>query len=222
MADRPKPITINQVIGYNVWRLRSGHGWSQKDLADRLTEEGGPTWSHSKVSRTEALRNDVSGPPGSTRQLTPDELVLLARVLRVSLVTLLTPQPGTRVMVGDRPERSDDFFLLTFRLHRDLAEGFDAKTSGAEDIIEGFPQPSSLYGEAYDLFVELFPEGVPVNEERIAEIERERGPHILPLLIEALVAVRDSSRVATEEELAERDRRKKRVERRYQRRKEES
>ncbi|MFD7554653.1 helix-turn-helix domain-containing protein [Streptomyces sp. NPDC059835] len=63
-----------------IRRLRTGRGWTTRELADRLTEAGRP-FSHAGITRTEK----------GTRQVTVGDLAAFAAVFDVSPVALLLP-----------------------------------------------------------------------------------------------------------------------------------
>lgn len=92
-------ISVNEVIGRNVRRLRGDRGWTQRELADRLSDWIGERWDVSTVSRAEA--DPKHGKP-ARRAYTADEIVALALIFGVSLIELFTPANGDRVRIGNQ------------------------------------------------------------------------------------------------------------------------
>lgn len=77
-------------VGANVKRLRTGRGWTTRDLADRLTAAG-REFSHPSVLRTEK----------GVRQATAGDVMAFAAVFDVSPLALLLP------MAADAEEEVD-------------------------------------------------------------------------------------------------------------------
>jgi transcriptional regulator with XRE-family HTH domain len=73
--------TPEQLAGEEVRRLRKGRGWSQDDVARRMSAAGFTTWHQSTVGRTETAE----------RPLRLNESVALAGLFGVSLTRLLEP-----------------------------------------------------------------------------------------------------------------------------------
>jgi hypothetical protein len=86
----PEPLTMNEIVGYNVRRIREALMWSQQRLRDELEDAGGISWSRATVAQTELGK----------RPITVNELLALALVLGVAPHLLLYPPPGTDVMFG--------------------------------------------------------------------------------------------------------------------------
>lgn len=89
---KQSPPLPSVVLAERLLAFRNRHGWSQADLAARMSECG-YSWDRTTVAKIERAQN--------ARQVNVDELVSLAWVLGVSPPALLTP-PG-----------SDDFVALT-------------------------------------------------------------------------------------------------------------
>src|SRR5690625_599490 len=72
----------------NLRRLREGNGWSQSELARRMTEAGWSNYPQMTVRRTEEERRKVS----------LGEATGLARVLDSSLDVMTAPEEGARIL----------------------------------------------------------------------------------------------------------------------------
>lgn len=87
--------SLNQVAAGNIRRHRLANGLTQGDVALFLTNKTGRRWTTSKVSDIEnAAARGESGRSTRERQITLDELVAIAHLLRVSFFDLLLPPAG--------------------------------------------------------------------------------------------------------------------------------
>ena len=105
-------LTPNQIVARNMKRIRQGKPfeWSQENLAERFRHRGYPHWTAAMVSDAETA--DRADPPNNLpdsagprarrkpRQFTVEDLVALSRVLKVSLMDLLTPEAGEFIHAG--------------------------------------------------------------------------------------------------------------------------
>ncbi|NOY54372.1 MAG: helix-turn-helix transcriptional regulator, partial [Actinobacteria bacterium] len=66
-------LTPNAVIAWNMRRLRRERGWTQAELAERMSERDDKLWTFSMVSDAE-----TAGRAGRDRQFTVNEVSLLA------------------------------------------------------------------------------------------------------------------------------------------------
>lgn len=108
--------TANSIVAGNIARLRRQRGWTQRQLADALSERDSKTWSTSMVSDAErsVYPDRADGRP--PRQFTADELVALARVFQVSLMSLLAPSPHESLRIGAATYTRDDFVDLVLQI----------------------------------------------------------------------------------------------------------
>ena len=112
-------LTPNQIVARNMKRLREDHGWSKKRLAERFNQRGYPNWTATMVWDAEnADRPDPPDDlPDSTgprerrkpRRFTVDDLVALSRVLKVSVMDLLTPEAGEVIHAGSTINAATQF-----------------------------------------------------------------------------------------------------------------
>lgn len=80
----PRAFTPSSYAGRQVRHFRVRRGWSQKRLADRLSELGATGWSQTKIHKLEQDK----------QQVLVDDLCALALALDVSPLYLLTPLEG--------------------------------------------------------------------------------------------------------------------------------
>lgn len=124
-----EPLTVNQLVGRNIWRLRDARGWSQPALAGRLQtltgDKGKRTktkdrdrWNGGLVSRCEWPPLDEDGAGGYQREIPLQDVVSFARAFKVSAVELLTPGPDETVILGNDELPSDAFMWLIFKGER--------------------------------------------------------------------------------------------------------
>lgn len=92
---RENPHHWGEVVGEHIKRVRVGRGWTQGELAARLTH-GGWNMSANRVSMLEnCARNRRYGEHTVHVKLTVDKLMLIAEVLEVPytyLLRSLTPE----------------------------------------------------------------------------------------------------------------------------------
>ena len=91
-----RPFTPNQVLAYNVNRLRLDHKWTLSQLAEKVNVNRGTQWTKHTVLKIE----DYSEKGSVGRKVSMDELVALAIVFRVSVIELLLPPEDGRVDLG--------------------------------------------------------------------------------------------------------------------------
>ncbi len=102
MPDKPEPLTANQLIGYNLARIRKTLGLSQEEAAARLEPYLGTRWAKNVYS---AAERSYAGK--RVRHFTGDELLAMALAFGVPVVYfLLPPRPedereGAALRSGD-------------------------------------------------------------------------------------------------------------------------
>lgn len=91
MGARNTTMPVAAIVGHNVIKLRQWRSMSLRDLETR-TERAGHRITRDCLSQIERAANRLGG----ERSVTVDQLVVLARVLRVSPQQLLSPDctPG--------------------------------------------------------------------------------------------------------------------------------
>ena len=97
-------LTPNAVIAWNVRRLRRERGWTQAELAERLSERDDKPWTFSMVSDAE-----TAGRADRNRQFTVNEVSVLARVFQVSVIALFVPDPAQLVRIGQGVYTREDY-----------------------------------------------------------------------------------------------------------------
>jgi transcriptional regulator with XRE-family HTH domain len=86
-------LGASDLVGIRVRQARQQHGWTAKDLADRCAAAGAPQITPTVVTNLETRRR-------KTREVTVDELLVLALVLGVPPLQLIVPQdPGEELEV---------------------------------------------------------------------------------------------------------------------------
>jgi transcriptional regulator with XRE-family HTH domain len=102
MPDAAGRLTANQIIAYNLARIRKAHGLTQEQAAERLTPYIGSTWSKKVYS---AAERSYDG--GRVRQFTGDDLLAFSLAFGVPLTYFFLPPrpedrpPGARVVSGE-------------------------------------------------------------------------------------------------------------------------
>ncbi|WP_147455977.1 helix-turn-helix domain-containing protein [Nocardioides mangrovicus] len=95
-SERPRTVNIRQVVAWNVRRARKQRGWNQGELAQRLQEQTGRTWTNAAVSAAEGTWSADAPRP---RAFDAEELLSFALALRVPLPWFFLPPdptaPGT-------------------------------------------------------------------------------------------------------------------------------
>lgn len=92
-ARRAQQLPVARVVGENVARLRAWYGWSLLQLQGK-TERYGHRIGGNELAEMEHGVNRYGGP----RMVTVDQLVVLARALRVTPADLMTPGYQPRAM----------------------------------------------------------------------------------------------------------------------------
>lgn len=92
MPDDRAPLTANQLVGYNLARIRKALGLSQEEAAERLEPYLGTRWSKNVYSAAERSYDGKR-----VRQFTADELLAMALAFGVPVTYfLLPPRPEDR------------------------------------------------------------------------------------------------------------------------------
>ncbi len=116
-------LTPNAVIAWNVRRLRRERGWTQVDLAERLSERDDKAWTFSMVSDAE-----TAGRADRDRQFTVNEVSVLARVFQVSVIALFVPDPMQLVRIGNGVYAREDYVDLVLQFPPEtMPDGFERR-----------------------------------------------------------------------------------------------
>jgi transcriptional regulator with XRE-family HTH domain len=110
--------TPEELAAREVRSLRKGRGWSQEELARRMSAAGFASWHQSTVGRTET----------GDRPLRLNEAVALSELFGVSLTRLLTPVEMTLEQVGQAIAETETVRdKLTGQLHAALSDFHEAQ-----------------------------------------------------------------------------------------------
>lgn len=82
----PRLLSINSLVASNVTEARARRGMTQQQLGERLEAVTGRRWSKATVSALERSADGVK-----VRQFDADDLVAIAHVLDVQLISLFLP-----------------------------------------------------------------------------------------------------------------------------------
>ncbi len=116
-------LTPNAVIAWNVRRLRRERGWTQAELAERLSERDDKPWTVSMVSDAE-----TAGRADRDRQFTVNEVSLLARLFQVSVIALFVPDPAQLVRIGQGVYTREDYVDLVLQFPPEtMPDGFERR-----------------------------------------------------------------------------------------------
>jgi transcriptional regulator with XRE-family HTH domain len=116
-------LTPNAVIAWNVRRLRREQGWTQAELADRLSERDDKPWTFSMVSDSA-----TAGRADRDRQFTVNEVSVLARVFQVSVIALFVPDPMQLVRIGNGVYTREDYVDLVLQFPPEtMPDGFERR-----------------------------------------------------------------------------------------------
>lgn len=80
--------TPNQVVAYNLWMVRTTHGWTQEEAAERLEPYLGERWSRVVFS---AAERSVAGK--RIKQFSADDIAAFAAAFDLSPAFFFRPPP---------------------------------------------------------------------------------------------------------------------------------
>ncbi|MBC3988023.1 helix-turn-helix transcriptional regulator [Streptomyces sp. AC563] len=106
--ERTRALSANQLVAYNLMRLRKANEWSQQDVAELLQKYTGRTWSNASVSAAERAWQG-----GRPRRFDASEILALARIFEEPIASFFLPPPSTylggdigmREFPDDQPNR---------------------------------------------------------------------------------------------------------------------
>jgi transcriptional regulator with XRE-family HTH domain len=134
---KPAPPLPSNVLSARVTQLRNRKGWTQDDLAARMTELGW-SWVRSTVAKVEL----------GTRQVTVDELVSLAAAFGVSPVVLLVPSESGSVLAAPNLETTTSQAWRWMTGYSNVGLG-----ERTEDWIDGIEERVRFYDESFPDYV---------------------------------------------------------------------
>ena len=102
VPSRPKRLTPNQIVAFNLTRARTDRGWSQPEAATALEPFLGVRWSRASYSAVERSVDGVR-----IKQFSADELVAIARCFDRPISWFLTPPAGTVAATPDHHDGLD-------------------------------------------------------------------------------------------------------------------
>jgi transcriptional regulator with XRE-family HTH domain len=103
--------------------LRRERGWTQAELAERLSERDDKPWTFSIVSDAE-----TAGRADRDRQFTVNEVSVLARVFQVSVIALFVPDPTQLVRIGQGVYTREDYLDLVLQFPPEtMPDGFERR-----------------------------------------------------------------------------------------------
>jgi len=92
--------TVNQLVAYNMTRARRARGWTQQQVADRLVNYTGRSWSKASISAAER-----SWQGGRPRKFDADELLALSVIFDTPIAYFLLPmEEGNTAIAMAQPE----------------------------------------------------------------------------------------------------------------------
>ena len=137
----------NQIVAYNLRRLRTERGWSQMDAAGRLAPFLGVVWTSANFSVAERHQPK---PGQKVREFGADEIVAFAAVFDVGIDALFQPPPdagGVRPGGGTTRLHVDAYRKLLVPLQAERQELTELEER-ARDLLAGMQalgiDPSTL------------------------------------------------------------------------------
>lgn len=86
IPPRPRVLSMNQVVSYNLMRARRLHMWSQQDVAELLEKYTGRPWSNASVSAAERAWQG-----GRSRRFDASEILALSKIFDEPLAYFFLP-----------------------------------------------------------------------------------------------------------------------------------
>jgi transcriptional regulator with XRE-family HTH domain len=104
MAKNDRDLTAGLVFGRRLREVRKRHGWTQQDLADRMTELGHP------IHRVTLARIEKGGTPA--HNVTLENVLALSFALGVSPLHMICPfDPDARLRVVSKKQAVDSILV---------------------------------------------------------------------------------------------------------------
>ena len=197
---RKRYLSLNQTAAENIRRLRKSSGLSQAELAWVLEEKTGDRWTVSKVSDIEnaSKREGTSKRSSRERQITLDELAVIANTFSASLFELLLPNDPDGINIkgvatGDRSTAS----AVLFKMPGSVLAQDTVDYLAAQNRIPALFRDRVMLGILPDVDVEAPPPWDQVSPgPEMASIRERHGPEIAdfiertnPLIWEAQLAL---------------------------------
>lgn len=168
----PDCITANQLVAYNLMRIRKTLGLSQEEAAKRLSPYIGAEWSKTVYSTTERSYHG-----NRVRQFTADDLLAFSRAFEVPVIYFfLPPRPEDRA-VGAGDAKREVSSVCGGATEVDWPELFEVMVGGKMRMAFGqraFELPREERVNA-DSFLAAFM-GTPRSLEEYADIKSRLDP----------------------------------------------
>jgi transcriptional regulator with XRE-family HTH domain len=110
---KPGDLSAGEVFGHRLAELRKARGWTQVQLADRITELGGVGIGAQNVHRGRVAKLESN--PEKARRVTLEEVLAISYALGVSPMYMVVPldrmEPRVAVMGNIQPADPEDVRL---------------------------------------------------------------------------------------------------------------
>ncbi|MFJ8628116.1 helix-turn-helix domain-containing protein [Kitasatospora sp. NPDC093550] len=128
-SGSPPTLSVSDAAALRLKQARNRRGWTVKDLAARCAEAGAEKLTAAALANIETGRRDDNGV--RRRELSVDEVVLLAAVLDVAPIHLLglpdNAEPGTQLQLTPQLALSDGSLILAWFCGQQALPGSDAR-----------------------------------------------------------------------------------------------
>lgn len=115
--DARRGLDVNAVVSYNLKAIRERQGWTQQEVADRLSRLTGHTLPQASIS---AMEHGFDGE--RRRRFDAHELYLLSVVFDVPIAYFFVPPPGSeRVQLADTDRPVVELYAALLGHERQLA-----------------------------------------------------------------------------------------------------
>jgi transcriptional regulator with XRE-family HTH domain len=116
-ADARRGLDVNAVVSYNLKAIRERQGWTQQEVADRLSQLTGHTLPQASIS---AMEHGYDGE--RRRRFDAHELYLLSVLFDVPVTYFFVPPPGSeRVQLADTGRPVVELYAAVLGHERQLA-----------------------------------------------------------------------------------------------------
>lgn len=178
---------LSDVVGEQVRRFREARNLRRIDLAERCADLGWPALTHGALGHLETGRRDEAGV--RRREVTIDEVVILATALDVPPIALILPA-GQVADIEITPGRWE----LIHEADAWLTAAWPGLTYRSDEYRAAAAPIRRLrdYMEAYARFMATLADTLPNRPDDV----QERGRHLLPVEVEKLTRIVESMRAA--------------------------
>ncbi len=116
-AEARRGLDVNAVVSYNLKAIRERQGWTQQEVADRLSQLTGHTLPQASIS---AMEHGYDGE--RRRRFDAHELYLLSVLFDVPITYFFVPPPGSeRVALADTGRPLVELYAAVLGHERQLA-----------------------------------------------------------------------------------------------------